>query len=245
MITKVVVHEPGGFEKWLRNAASLLSPAFTAAQVQDAQALLNRVKNGDRPIDAFVRENLSGAASTGLEGWAAGSTIPDELSAAVLESLNEIMKTEPAIYTEDRFAGVDLSEETMELVQKEGLAGEDLLFANRFLLAEAYPDALQKKLDFVSIGKQLYGGKGGCKQCHSVDGSAGTGPSFQGIFGERQKLRDGSTVTVDEEYLRESIVNPKAKVVEGYQAVMPSYDGRLKPREIDALIEYIKSLGNE
>jgi len=84
--------------------------------------------------------------------------------------------------------------------------------------------------------------KRGCSQCHSVDGSGGTGPSFKGLFGRQQPLAGGSWVTVEESYIRESILDPQAKVAVGFQPVMPTYQGRLKDQEITALIEYIKTL---
>jgi cytochrome c oxidase subunit 2 len=79
-----------------------------------------------------------------------------------------------------------------------------------------------------------------CLTCHSLDGSRMTGPSFQGIFGREEHMSDGSTVTVDENYIRESILEPKAKVVEGYQPVMPTYQGSMSDTEINAIIEYLK-----
>jgi len=93
----------------------------------------------------------------------------------------------------------------------------------------------------VEAGRKLYQVRG-CQQCHSVDGTAKVGPSFKGIFGEPQALSDGSKVVVDENYIRESILEPQAKVVAGFEPVMPTYQGRLKDAEIDALIQYIKSL---
>lgn len=98
-----------------------------------------------------------------------------------------------------------------------------------------------EEIPLVELGAKAYTAKA-CITCHSIDGRPGIGPSFKGHFGVRQKMADGTTVTVDENYLRESILNPNTKVVQGYQAVMPSYQGLLKDREIDALVEYIKSL---
>lgn len=88
-------------------------------------------------------------------------------------------------------------------------------------------------------GKTLFTNKG-CQACHSVDGSSGIGPSLQGLFGTEETLTDGSTVTVDENYIRESILNPGAKIVNGYDNVMSQLD--VSDAEITALIEYIKSL---
>ncbi len=98
------------------------------------------------------------------------------------------------------------------------------------------------KLPPVEAGKLLYEQRG-CTQCHSIDGVDGIGPSFLGIFGKQHELVDGSTVIADEDYIRESIINPQAKVVKGYNPVMPTYAGRLKDKEIGYIIEYIKSLG--
>ena len=90
-------------------------------------------------------------------------------------------------------------------------------------------------------GEQLYKSKS-CYTCHSVDGTSNVGPTFKGAFGHEVTLSDGSKVTVDENYVRESILDPQAKVVMGFQPVMPTYQGKLKAREVDALIAYIKSL---
>lgn len=90
-------------------------------------------------------------------------------------------------------------------------------------------------------GQKLYNQRG-CRQCHSVDGAAGIGPTFKGLWGHDQPLRDGGRAVVDENYLRESIVNPQAKIVAGFEPVMPTFQGRLKDKEITAIIEYIKTL---
>lgn len=81
-----------------------------------------------------------------------------------------------------------------------------------------------------------------CNTCHSTDGSDMVGPTWQGLFGHEVQLSDGSTVTADENYIRESILEPNAKVVEGYPAVMNTYQGQLDNEQINAIIEYIKTL---
>lgn len=84
----------------------------------------------------------------------------------------------------------------------------------------------------------------GCAACHSTEGSTRVGPTWQGLYGQEVTLADGSTVTADEAYLRESIVDPNAKIVQGFSAgVMPRDFGEtLSDAEIQAVIEYIKSL---
>ncbi len=94
----------------------------------------------------------------------------------------------------------------------------------------------------VEAGRKLFLVRG-CQQCHSVDGTAKTGPSLLGVFGHSQGLADGSMVVADENYIRESILEPMARVVAGYEPVMPTYQGRIKDDEITAIIEYLKSLG--
>jgi cytochrome c oxidase subunit 2 len=82
----------------------------------------------------------------------------------------------------------------------------------------------------------------GCAQCHTVDGTAGTGPSWKNIFGETAQFTDGTTALVDENYIRESILYPGNKLVSGYPNQMPSYAGQLKEREIRAISAYIASI---
>lgn len=94
----------------------------------------------------------------------------------------------------------------------------------------------------VARGEELYVANG-CQACHSRDGSDGIGPTHQNLMGRTTKLADGSTITIDEEYLRESIVDPSAKIVDGYDPVMAPY-GHLSDSEIQSLIEYLKSLSD-
>ncbi len=70
----------------------------------------------------------------------------------------------------------------------------------------------------------------GCNQCHSTDGTAGTGPSFKDLFGEQVKLADGSSVTADENYIRESILDPTKKVVSGLPARDADFPGQTQGR---------------
>jgi len=110
-----------------------------------------------------------------------------------------------------------------------------------------YERWLAEASDFLRLlppaeaGQLLYAQRG-CKQCHSVDGKAGIGPTLQGLFGHDQPLTGGGSVRVDENYIRESVLVPRAKIAAGYEAVMPSYQGRLRDEEIAAIVEYLKTL---
>jgi cytochrome c oxidase subunit II len=82
----------------------------------------------------------------------------------------------------------------------------------------------------------------GCIACHSADGSKVIGPTFKGIFGRSEAMADGSTITVDENYIRESILTPQAKLVAGFPPTMPPFQGVLDEDQIKAIIEYLKSV---
>jgi cytochrome c oxidase subunit 2 len=80
-----------------------------------------------------------------------------------------------------------------------------------------------------------------CNTCHLNSGQ-GRGPSLESVFGTQVALTNGSTVNVDESYLRESILTPQAKLVRGYQPLMPTFQGLVSEESVMALIEYVKSL---
>lgn len=98
----------------------------------------------------------------------------------------------------------------------------------------AVPDA--------ASGEQIYE-RLGCDGCHA-ESSAVDAPSLVGLVGTEVQLDNGETVTVDEEYLRESILTPQAKIVAGYQPIMPEYEGQITDEELDALVAYIQSLSD-
>jgi cytochrome c oxidase subunit 2 len=80
-----------------------------------------------------------------------------------------------------------------------------------------------------------------CNTCH-LDTGQGRGPSLKDIFAKPVELADGSTAMVDEAYLRESIVNSQARIVRGYQPLMPAFQGLISEDNLVALVEYVKSL---
>ena len=92
----------------------------------------------------------------------------------------------------------------------------------------------------VSAGEKLFS-QLACNTCHIGNGT-GRGPSLNGLYGNKVLLADGSTVTADEAYIRESILQPKAKIVAGYQPVMPTFQGLVTEEQIMNLTSYIKSL---
>jgi cytochrome c oxidase subunit 2 len=95
----------------------------------------------------------------------------------------------------------------------------------------------------VVAGEKLFAEKA-CSTCH-LGAGLGRAPSLNGVYGAKILLADGSTVIADEAYIRESILLPNAKIVAGYQPVMPTFQGQLTEEQILALTAYIKSLQSQ
>jgi cytochrome c oxidase subunit 2 len=91
---------------------------------------------------------------------------------------------------------------------------------------------------------QKWAAQYGCQACHSVDGTVVVGPSWKGIYGNQETLADGTSITVDDAYLRESILDPTVKVVQGFAGgiMPPTFGTVLTEQQIADIIEYIKSL---
>ena len=81
----------------------------------------------------------------------------------------------------------------------------------------------------------------GCVTCHRTD-SQGRGPNLQGVFGKPVLLEDGRTVTADENYIRECILDPGSKIVHGFKPVMPTFQGLVSEEQLNALVAYVKSM---
>jgi len=156
----------------------------------------------------------------------------------------------PGRYTEMWFNAKEPGESIIFCTEYCGTGHSDMLgdiivhepeeFEN-WLAANAGGGSKPENLAPAEWGKQLTQ-EWACTTCHSTDGSKMTGPTWKGIFGHDAALADGSTVTVDENYIRESILEPNAKVVKGFPAVMNTYKGQLNDEQINAIIEYIKTL---
>jgi len=95
----------------------------------------------------------------------------------------------------------------------------------------------------ASNGQQLFQ-QLGCGTCHRSD-TQGRGPDLVGLYGKPVLLDDGQTLVADEDYIRESILNPGAKVVSGFKPIMPSFQGQVSEENLAALVAYVKSLGQQ
>jgi cytochrome c oxidase subunit II len=156
----------------------------------------------------------------------------------------------PGQYTTVWFEATDLLESVLQCAEYCGGAGDGsrgtghsgMWAPVRVVSSGQFQDWLdeqKKDVSPVELGKRLYASKG-CNGCHSLDGKVGTGPSFKGLFGHKVALNNGQEVDADENYLRESILNSQAKIVQGFQPVMPVFQGQLKDKDVDGLIAFIK-----
>jgi cytochrome c oxidase subunit 2 len=94
----------------------------------------------------------------------------------------------------------------------------------------------------AQVGEKLFADLA-CNTCHRDD-SLARGPQLKGSFGHTVQLQDGSTAVMDENYIRESILNPQAKIVAGFQPLMPTFQGIVTEEQILQLIAYIRSLAS-
>jgi cytochrome c oxidase subunit 2 len=98
-------------------------------------------------------------------------------------------------------------------------------------------------VSMATAGENLFQ-KLGCVSCHAQN-DTGRGPSLVGLLGKTVRLQSGASVTADEDYVRESILNPQAKIVAGYQPIMPTFKGLISEDGIMQIIAYLKSLKRE
>lgn len=144
---------------------------------------------------------------------------PAETFAEVLDLLNPLKSLSPEQYEEFK-------------------AGPDA-FIDKYRDDPKIGKAVVKLKTPVMMGEELYR-KRQCATCHTVNGAASQGPTWLDLFGSDVALVSGKTVKADENYLRESILNPKAEVVVGFDNIMPKVT--VTDREVDMLIAYIKTI---
>ncbi len=153
----------------------------------------------------------------------------------------------PNRYTETWFQATEVGDFVMPCAEYCGKGHSEMKAVVKVVSLQDYEkfleegDPEEKGLPPEKLGASLYVNLG-CSTCHSIDGNKGQGPSWKGIYSHVHKMGDGKSMVVDENYIRTSILQPQAMIVEGYQGIMPSYQGQIRERQLVALIAYIKSL---
>ena len=216
MITKVKVIAKHEFEEWLREGMELSGPEL----LKSKGCLGCHSTDGTRKIGPSF-QGLMGRKETVITDGAEQEIIVDEeyIRRSIREPKADIAKGYPPI-----MPVIKLSDEEMGVIIKH-LGGK---------AAADEPDADE--------GREVAQSKG-CLGCHSIDGSKKIGPSFQGLMGRTETVvTDGADreITVDEEYIRRSIREPKADIAKGFPPIMPAIE--IRDDEADDLIEFIRSL---
>jgi cytochrome c oxidase subunit II len=156
----------------------------------------------------------------------------------------------PGRYTTLSFIPTQLGEFTVFCTEYCGLDHSNMPATIRVVPEADYKAWLDKNKPDMSLsgelnalatkGLETYENK--CKSCHTISGARLVGPSWKGLYGATREFESGPSVVADDNYLRESILNPNAKVVKTYPPAMPPYQGQLTDDEINEIIEYIKTI---
>lgn len=158
----------------------------------------------------------------------------------------------PGRYATTWFEATSTGEYNLFCTEYCGTEHSDMLAKVFVYPEEEFPAVLAEISDIVGkytkaneplwkAGAELYV-KRGCASCHTVDGTQKQGPTFLKSFGTMRDFTDGSKGEMDPNYIRESILEPQAKIRAGFQPVMPTFQGLLKDEEIGAIIDFLRHL---
>ncbi len=186
-------------------------------------------------------ENIPVSASyLSPDGKSVFLLVPDMKEVMQMEVAYELMAKDGHKITDEFWFTINYLEDLAPV--KYGFTNVDynLLTARRETASKAAEVASAEK------GRSVFT-KTACAGCHSpgTQTKGMYGPPFQGLYGAKRPLEDGTTVVADDAYLKESILNPTAKIVKGYNAEMPSFQGILSDTDIESVILYVKSLGEK
>jgi cytochrome c oxidase subunit II len=175
-------------------------------------------------------------------------TAVDVLHSFYVPSFRIKRDTVPGLRTQTTFTATKEGDYTIFCAEFCGTAHSKMRGIVRVVSQERFDQWLNYEIkeanisDPVELGARLFARKG-CASCHSVDGSIVIGPSLKGIWESQRQFDDGSKGVADAEYIRESILQPQAKIVKGFSGVkMNSFAGQLSEKELDYLIEFLKTL---
>jgi len=232
----LVVEEQGAFDQWFASQPTF-AQTLTSVAMPSRDSLLEKGRQLVESHGCRACHSQDGSTSLG-PGWkdlygrseqlADGTRVQvDEayLKESILEPQARLVQGYPPVMVAYTFSQDELAA-VVAFIKSLSAVGQK----------EQGPADAQNEL--AAQGQRLAESLG-CLACHSVDGSQGIGPGWQGLYGKTQTLADGSQIKVDEGYLKDSVRQPGAAIVKGYAAVMPTFTPNDK--ELDALIAFIKS----
>lgn len=258
---KVMVAEAGDYQRWLAEQPTF-SESLTAA---GSIGLVEQGRRLSQSQGCLACHSVDGSPSVG-PGWqglyggqealADGTSITvddDYLKESITDPNAKLVQGYPPVMVAYPLSDEQLdaivayiksladNEAAVEMVEAQPLAATEALEETLEATLELAASAEGSIADPVAMGETI-ANRNGCFACHSVDGSKSIGPSWQGLWGKTETLVDGSRVVVDEDYFIESILQPNAKIVQGYPPVMVPY--QLSDAELQALIAFAKSKQN-
>jgi cytochrome c2 len=204
-------------------ASDLLGKAASIAR-ENARVNLSR---DPRLWELF--QNMARKIS-GIEATEVESSSTEETSASTEE-------TQAETPTDDADTNADDSDTSTDSADTDTSTDEDTS-TNEGQSSDAGDNNDSEAL-LIETGQSL---SAACLNCHSIDGSALVGPTWQGLYGRTVTLDDGTTLTADDDYIKKSILDPGSQIVEGFFNSMPPYP--FDDEELNAIIAYIKSLSN-
>lgn len=152
----------------------------------------------------------------------------------------------PGRYTSVWFEATEIGEFPLYCAEYCGSKHSRMLATVKVVSQEDFDAWLEAAIDDSDLSPEERGKKlfavNGCVACHSTAGVAGIGPALNALYGKEETLVDGTKVTVDDNYIRESLLDPQAKVVAGFGPTMASFAAQLDDDDISAIIAYLKSL---
>ncbi len=172
-------------------------------------------------------------------------TSRDVLHSFYIPSMRIKQDVIPGTYTTLTFNSDKLGDFQIFCAEFCGTTHSGMLAKMKVVTMAEYEKWIQENEEGMSLADkgQKYFKDKGCVACHTIDGTPKVGPTWKGVFGSDRVFADGSSVKADENYIRESILNPNAKVVKGFAAgVMPTFQGQVSEDQVNAIIEFIKSL---
>ncbi len=237
---RVIVASANDYASWLAT-----KPTFASTLTDSGGSMDGAIEQGRQLAESsgcFACHSIDGSKSLG-PGWkglmGSTETLTDGSSVVVdAEYFKESVLTPNAKITKGYspvMAPYNFSNEQLDalIAYVQSLSGSEK--PAKDTTEEPPSSAKQSSLDGKQLAQRL-----GCFACHSTDGSKSLGPTWKGMFGRTETLSDGSSLIVDEAYIRESITNPSAKVVKGYPPVMQPY--QLEQAQLDALVEFSRSM---
>ncbi len=225
---------PAYLAAFLPSAAGWPTTGAVRAQLQDPNQLAD---TGIDSIDAYLQKFPGAAVQIGRRGGKASEMPNLPFSKDEIGQLIAYLKYTSAMNTEGWPPKVMVEGLDRRLQLAHGSAAVAIAAP-----AAAAPEPANVAPDPAALGAQLVKDNG-CVACHATDDKRLVGPGWGGLYNSKIMLADGSTVVADDAYLKESIVQPNAKIVAGYPTgVMPAYDTLLTDDEVNAMVAYLRTL---